>query len=249
MTNTLIYLNLSDLWDELLNSRNSDNQTVFNKLIADSTPELRKYIARRLRVSIKKGKLPARKYKVDDFVNELYLAAYDKITDFTSAQQFGNWLYQKTDQILEDTIVDEEFDDFFFQNIEQYTSDEWKSMEENYYMDADGDYIMAEELNDPSYPDYEYQLKDVFVDNDQDALIQKISDKLTEEEINKHIKLVVSNLPFEERVAYQLSIINRLKDVDIASITKSVVEDVSSKIKNAKDKIVKSFHSRYVYES
>ncbi|MEZ5022249.1 MAG: hypothetical protein R2728_03105 [Chitinophagales bacterium] len=71
-------------------------------------------------------------------------------------------------------------------NMADYKRDElgkWK----NFSTDGDGDFVMEEELDDQSYHKNDYELSDVFVDNEEeDHIIQTLDEKLSKERFNEH---------------------------------------------------------------
>ena len=89
-----------------------------------------------------------------------------------------------------DIIVEEEFNDFFFKNIDTYSKPEWDEMAENFSTDGDGDLLMIEELDDISYNHNEYTLNHVFIEDDEIELTKKLDKTFHNDDVNKHIKIV-----------------------------------------------------------
>ena len=88
------------------------NQVSFNELILKIMPEMRTYINGRLNTAIKKGHFSKGKYKADDIIDQLFIEIYDSIEDIENEKYFYLWLFKKTNELLEDIIVEEEFDDY-----------------------------------------------------------------------------------------------------------------------------------------
>jgi len=153
--------------------------------------------------------------------------------------------------LLEKTISDEEYKLTYFDNFDKYSKEELDTMTERYSIGADSHLKMLEEFDDPSYktslfPNYEYQLNDVFVDRDEtEKIIEKINTELTPKQIKQHINMVVDELPVDERVVFELSIINGLSNNDIASIRKIDVSDVDKTLKLVRERIIKTFIQGY----
>ena len=61
-------------------------------------PELQKYVSNRLKIAVKRGDIPEGKFKLNDFINNLFISAYDQFSSFSSARDFSNWLYIKMDE-------------------------------------------------------------------------------------------------------------------------------------------------------
>lgn len=250
MNNNLLTL-ITNVWKDLLEAKRQENKKHFDELMLGVIPELRKYIARRLKVSIKKGQLPKNKYSANDFLAKIYIDAFENINTFANIQVFVNWLFTKADDLLEETISEEEFKLTYFDNIDKISKTEWDTMQEQYSIDADGDLMMLEDFDDPSYktslfPNYNYQLEDVFVDDEEtQKIIGKLNKELTPEQINQHIKMVVEELPIEERVIFELSVIHGLDNTHIASIRKIDLVEINNKIEKARERIIETFIQRY----
>jgi RNA polymerase sigma factor (sigma-70 family) len=242
---------LTNVWTDLLEAKKQADKKRFDAIMLSVIPELRRYIAKRLKVSIKKGKLPKNKYNANDFLDKIYLEAYENINNFENVQSFVNWLFTKADDVLEETISEEEFKATFFENIDKYSKKEWDAMVEEFSTDGDGDLMMIEEFDDPSYktnafPNYEYSLDDVFVDNDETKkIIEKLNNELTPEQIKQHINMVVEELPIDERSIFQLSVFHGLDNSHIASIRKIDIIEVDKKIKIARERVSETFIKRF----
>lgn len=234
---------IEKVWTNLVATTNS--QEKFNKEFLRFAPDLRKYIDARLRTSVSKEQLHANEYKVDDFLDELYLKAYENIKRFDTAEGYYIWMIQQLDMLLDDATTEEEFNDIFFKNIDDYTQQEWESMQENFTKDAGGDIVMLEDLDDNSYSKYQYQLQDVFVDDSSQKMIEELSDKLNEEEIHHHIDLIINNLPLNERVIFQQSVLLGSTIPEVARINKAKENEIEEKLKAIRMTIQKSFVIRY----
>jgi len=256
---TNLFSRISTIWTDLLEAKRQEDKKQFDKLMLSVIPELEHYIRRRLKVSIKKGKLPKNKYKATDFLNRIYLDAYENISNFSDVQSFVNWLFAKADDLLEETISDEEFKLTFFENFDTYSKKEWEAMEEEFSVDGDGDLMMLEEFDDPSYktssfPNFEYTLDDVFVDKEEPkkiideahkGFIKELRKKLTPQEINNHIKMVVEQLPVDERGIFELSVLHNIDNHSIAKIKKIDITEVDKKLNIIKRRIIKTFVKRH----
>jgi hypothetical protein len=152
-------------YSSLVNLKREENQTSFNELVLKILPEIRKYVNERLKTAIKKGRFSKKKYKADDIVDQLFITIYDNIEDVENENDFYLWLFKKTNVLLEDIIIEEEFNELFFTNIEEYSKPEWDEMQEEFSTDGGGDLVMIEELDDMSYNHNDYSLNHVFVEN------------------------------------------------------------------------------------
>jgi len=238
---TTLHSLIESVWKELKASREEKNKERFNQLMLDVLPELKSYIKRRLKASVKAGKLPKNKYNVDDFISQIYLKAYDRINDFTDYAQFANWLFVEADLLLEETISEEELTSTFFEDIDEISKPELESMEEEFSVDADGDLMMIEEFDDPDLPHYDYTLDDVFVeDNAEKELVEKLTKEMTKEEIMNHIKFVTSQLPLKDRIIFELYLLHKLKQEQIARIRNIEEEKVEKTLNKVRTLLTKT---------
>lgn len=222
------------------------NRFAFDNLMERVLPEVKKYINSQFNIALKNKTLPEGKYQVEDLSDELYIEAFDNIQDLTDEHHLHRWLFSKADELLEDTIIEEDFDNMFFKNIDNYTKEEWEAMEEKFSRDGDGDLVMLEELDDHSYSKQDYTLANVFIENEEDDFIKKLSAKLTEEEIKKQIKSALFLLPFHLRTIFELSVNQQFDAEEIADIKKMTITEVEEILTKAKKIIRTSFLTKHL---
>src|SRR5690606_21071916 len=140
--------------------------------------EVKRYIGKNLQTALYKGSIPKNKYKTDDFINQLFIEAYEHFAEVGNEKELHTWLFKKADELIDDVVTEEEFDDFFLKNIDTYSKPEWDAMEQKFSTDGDGDLVMIEELDDLSYDKHDYILKDIFIEDDKKALMQQLDEKL-----------------------------------------------------------------------
>ena len=233
-------------FERLIRLKEDDDQTEFNKTIQGLLPDVSGYIARRLSAAVRNGHLPSGKYKVEDFTDELYLKAYDQIKEVGHQEDLLPWLFKKADELLEDTMTAEEFDEYFFENIDTYTQNEWKQMQIDFSTDGDGDLMLLEEFDDPSYPDYEYKLADAFIeDSPENEWLEKLNAELSDSEIHRHIDMVLHRLPAHMRSVYDLAVNQRFAPYEIAKIKRISVYQVERYLSQSQHSIRTSLYKRY----
>lgn len=222
-----------------------ENRSAFNQLLLEVIPEIRIYILKSVRHAIQQGHFPKNKYAANDFIDQLFIEVYDHIEEFSNEDEFYVWLYKKTNELLDDAITEEEFDDLFFQNIDDYSKQEWDQMQEKFTVEFDGDLIMKEDLDDISYYKDSYDLNDVFIENTENELINKIDQTLHQEEVDKHIQVVLHNLPAAMQNVFDLFTKQRLTLQEIAEIRKTSIEKVQQLLNDARKGLKLSFFNRY----
>jgi RNA polymerase sigma factor (sigma-70 family) len=236
---------VTNTFSNLIILKKEGNQASFNELVLKIMPEIRKYVNGRLNTALKKGHFSKGKYKADDFIDQLFIEIYDNIEAVENEKDFFLWLFKKTNDLLEDVIVKEEFDEFFFKNIDDYSRPEWDEMQEKYSTDGDGDLVMIEELDDMSYNHNDYTLNHVFIEDNEKGLIEKLDKDISHEKIQNHITMVLHNLPLAMRNVFELFTSQHLDLEEIAQIRNSTVNEVEQLLKDAKKAIQVSLFNRY----
>ena len=234
-----------NIYLDLVKAKKEADKKSFNQQLLKIVPEIKKYIRGRLNTAIKKGHFSKEKYKTDDFINQLFIEIYNNIEEVSSEKDFYLWLFKKTNKLLEDTIDEEEFDDYFFKNIDTYSKPEWEAMQEKFSTDGDGDLLMLEELDDSSYNKNDYTLNHVFIENNEEDLIEKLDKDLEEAAINKHIKLVLHNLPLQMRTVFELSTQHYLSVQEISKLQNISIKKVEEILKNTEKALKTSLLHRY----
>ena len=158
---------------------------------------------------------------------------------------FYLWLFKKTNVLLEDISIEEEFNELFFTNIEEYSKPEWDEMQEEFSTDGGGDLVMTEELDDMSYNHNDYSLNHVFVENNEKKLAEKLDKQLSDDKINEHIELVLHNMPSDMRIVFYLFTNQKLKIEEIAEIQKKTIHEVNKLLRDAKKVLQTSLFNRY----
>lgn len=231
---------------DLVQFKKENDQEAFNNLLLKTLPQVKRYISKRLNSALLKGNLPKGKYKPDDFIDQLFIEAYDHFYEIKDKKGLHPWLFKKADELLEDAIADEEFDEFFFKNIDDYSRPEWDAMEEKFSTDGDGDYVMIEELDDISYPKNDYVLNHVFVEDDQKQLVDKLDKELSRDNIRKHTEMVLHNLPLSMRTVFELSTEYQFTVEEISVIRNQSYKEVVQLLESARKSLEVSFLNRYV---
>lgn len=239
---------LSKVLPHLQQLKKENNRIAFDSLMEKVLPEVKQYINRQLAASLKHNKIPKGKYKVEDFTDELYIEAYDNIENLTQENLLHRWLFSKADKMLEDTLIEEDFDHMYIKNIDDYSKKEWASMEENFTRDGDGDLVMIEELDDLSYAKQDYTLEDVFIENIEEAEINKLNAQLTKQTIHHKVNSALLMLPFQLRTIFELSVNQQFEVEEIADIKKMTTQEVEEILTNAKNIIRSCFFNQHLQE-
>jgi len=233
-------------FERLIRLKENNEQNMFNEMMHQFLPDVNGYIARRLSAAVRNGHLPSGKYKVEDFTDELYLSAFEHIKEVEDERHMLPWLFKKTDELLEKTMVVEEYNEFFFENIDNYTQAQWNQMQIDFSKEGDGDLMLLEEFDDPSYPNYEYRLADAFIEkNPENEWIENLNKEIGTNEIHQHIDMVLHRLPAPVRSVYDLYVNQLFQPYEIAKIKRISVYQVERYLNQAQSSIRKSIEKRF----
>jgi DNA-directed RNA polymerase specialized sigma24 family protein len=195
-----------------------------------------------------KGELPSGKYCPDDFMGQLFIEAFDHFNKVEHKEDLYTWLFKKADNLLEDTLVDEEFDEYFFENIDNFSRPEWDTMLENFSADVDGDLVMLEELDDISYRKNDYILNHIFVEDDKKTLIAKLDQKMGDEAVKKQHDMVLNHLPLPKRTVFELATEYHFNLDEIAEIRDQSLQEVQQILENARKSLEISYLNMHFVE-
>ena len=183
---------MKETYSRLVTFKSENNQESFNKELLKILPKIYKYVAKRLNSAVSNGKLNKGMFNPNDFTDQLFIEVYDNLAQIENENELHAFLFKKVDQLLEDSLVEEEFDQVFFDNIDNYSKPEWDAMEEKYIRDGDGDFVMLEELDDSSLNKDNYTLDHVFITDEEKELAEKLDASLNKERIERHMQLVLN---------------------------------------------------------
>ena len=240
---------MKETYSKLVSYKRKENRESFNKELLRILPKMYRYVAKRLNSAVANGKLNKGMFNPSDFTDQLFIEVYDNIDDIKSENELHVFLFKKVDELLENSLVEEEFDHVFFDNIDTYSKPEWDAMEENYTQDADGDFVLLEELDDTSLNKSNYSLEHVFITQEEKQLADKLDASLNKERIYRHIQLVLNKMNMPMRTVYELFTDEGLTTEEIAKIRKTSIDQVEELLALARQLLKDSFEKRFLLES
>ena len=150
---------------------------------------------------------------------------------------------------MEDSLVEEEFDHVFFDNIDTYSKPEWEAMEEKYSRDGDGDFVMLEEMDDRSLHKDDYTLDHVFITDEEKELAEKLDASLNKDRIARHVQLVLDKMDSRMRTIFQLFANEGFTVNEIANIRDAKLSEVEKDLKEARKILRNSIEKRFLIDS
>ncbi|TLP81736.1 sigma-70 family RNA polymerase sigma factor [Maribacter sp. ACAM166] len=242
------YTFVASTYSDLRKFKEAGKKAAFNELLLKDLSQVKRYITKRLNTALSKGNLPMGKYRTNDFLDQLFIEVYDHFEEVKNKKNLYPWLFKRADTILEDTIVDEEFDEVFFENIDDFSKPAWDAMEEKFSTDGDGDLVMMEELDDISYRKNDYVLNHVFVQDDNNEMIAQLDEKWGQENIRKHADMVLHHLPMPMRTVFELATEYHFNVEEIAQIRDQSLDEVQQLLEHARKSLEISFFNRYAID-
>jgi RNA polymerase sigma factor (sigma-70 family) len=166
----------------------------------------------------------------------------------STKDDFYNWVYREADKLLEAKLEEEDGMENY-ENVEQIRKRERKGIEEEFSVDAEGDYMMLEEMDDPTYRNYDRALQDypysfhVISDNDEteQSILERLDEDLTEEELNERIHHALSKLPRIQQEVYDLYYLEDLNTKQIAQIKDMEESEIVSLINQVREYLKENF--------
>jgi RNA polymerase sigma factor (sigma-70 family) len=243
--NTIYHIQIQDAFITLKTLKRENKQESFKEKFMELLPTIKQYIKKRLETASKK-ELLKQGFSIDDFVNDLYIYVYDHIEELNDQEDFHIWLYKVVDTLIQEALIEEKLDDVLFKNIDEYSKPEWDEMEEEFSTDGDGDLVMFEELDDTSLRKDNYELKDIFIEDNEKELTEKLEKELSKERINTHTQMVLNTLPLEAQSVFDLYALNGFDANEIARIKKMQVSNIDRLLEETQNLLKTSFKNRFL---
>jgi DNA-directed RNA polymerase specialized sigma24 family protein len=184
--------------------REEDKREAFNALLLKLLQGAKRYLTRGLRIALAKGVISHNKYRPEDLFDQLILEVYDHLDEVGDQNQFHSWIFQRAEKLLSDMEVEEEFESYLYDNIDDYSKAEREGMDEAFSTDGDGDLVMMDELDDISYRDHQYLLKNIFLDDAHEDLMALMDQEDSRQRTQGHLDSVLFRLPQPMRSVFEL---------------------------------------------
>lgn len=225
--------------DQLEEISNEEDRQTFNRLLQQLIPNLKKYIERRLRMAemtnaIHKGELNA-----EDIIDELYLEIYQHFQQKPANLELHTWMYQKCNELLENKIQEEAYEQAHSTEIEEAIEKTFDPMSETYWLDAEGKKEPYDELEGPNInPALRiYQGEEILAGLQDEEQIDQIYASLNKNEIIQTIRKNMAKMPQQKRDVLDLYLIEQMNEDEIALIKKISVNTVQKYVNEGLNQI------------
>ncbi len=224
---------------QLIKHKQNNSFKDFYAEIEKFLPQLRRYVKQRLHLAEQNGIIPKNFYAPEDIIDEVYQEIYGKIDENWTEQQLKNELFSLAMQKL-DTIIKKEAQKPQTVDIDRLIEQELKELEEKFTVDADGELVLEEELDDISYKQDEAKPQYLILERPIEQRILEMLDKDTSRELTREQQQIFWKLykvlPAQSKTVVELYVFGGLSIGEISQITRSSQQSV--------DKVVNSFTSK-----
>lgn len=218
------------------------SKSVFDKKVLSVIQHLHPYVKHRLYIAESTGILPRNMYSstgiIDDSIVKLYKKGFDKDADATTIKLE---LFKIVEHDLEALFKKEAFHKKTL-STDTILKDELESLNEEYTVDEDFDFIMNDELNDISYKQQNSQNHMFLYDNDDSTIFNafEVTD-IPPKNKEKFLGSIYSRLPMKVSDIIDLYVFGKLNYEDISKVKQMEIGRI--------EKIIEEFNKRFKRKS
>jgi RNA polymerase sigma factor (sigma-70 family) len=224
--------------DTLTKLHQGNEYSLFEHIVKTNLPLIRNYIKRRLKFAKHKGLAGNALISADDLLNEVFLKAFELYSSRPDEQEaFVPWLYQLADEIVEKHVQETALESANTQSLSELEKATASSMEENFTADADGDLVMLEELDDPSYQSKYYHAEELLKGLVDDEMLKKI-EKMDIDQTHNKICYILAGQPVLKRTIFDLYWLEGFDQVEISKIKSVSIAEVQDTLEEVRSLIV-----------
>lgn len=193
--------------DKLQGLRHAGDRSQFDFLMKRLTPSIKGFVINYIAHKDKKLD-PA--ITIDDFLDEVYLALFEKFEErLEDDQEFSAWSFKIAREKV-DKMINENMDDEGSVRLNKLAQTELDDLEEKFTIDAEGELIMYEELDDISYS------KTTNMDTSISGR-SLLNDLQERPEMNEILRSTLENTSTEKRTVFQLYWYHEMTEKEIAN--------------------------------
>lgn len=211
--------------------KDTQNRQAFNEVLRRFLPQLKPYVAARLRYAEHVGLIPERMYFPRDIMDEIYLEVFEHFSDADlDPKKLKIRLFKLADAKLEKILKEESQWQERKVSIENIVREELKSLEETFYPE--------EMLDDIEYRQDEYRPKLLLLEEgfEGDLLdFLELDRSLRQEARNRQLlSQAYESLPPLSRIILELKVNGNLTVEEIADVREMDVEEVEAVLEAVK---------------
>lgn len=217
----------------------ADKREKFGKKIVKLIPEVKPYVRHRLYLAVSMGMVPENMYRSTGIINDAIIKIYESdISQISSSADLRIKLFFLVKEGLNKILKKEAWHNKTV-STDKILHQELNKLKERFTVDADGDFVMNEELSDISYQQKGFKPQ-LFIYEDTAQSVKDAFDLdfLDEERKNVFTKLY-RLLSFEASNVVDLHVFGKLNSSEIALIKNTDEANIRAIILQVKDSIYK----------
>ena len=212
-----------------------DKKEFFRQIISLLRP-LKSYIKRRLRIAYLTSQIRTQLYASGDILDEIVLQAYEGYDKKPANLSLEEWLYRLANERLEKYLRERKSTDRRPKSLEGLTQAELRTLEEMpITADADGEVWFPEELDDS-----EYEKRDFYPPSYQSDPEEQLE---REEEVQQIIQ-ALSRVPVQDRIVFELFVVEGFSKEAVARISNVSPEEVPRIAQRVKEQVVQELQKQ-----
>jgi len=217
----------------------TDKRKKFGKKVLKIIPELKPYVRHRLFLANSLEIIPKNMYRSTGIIDDAIIELFESdISQLTSTVDLRLHLFKLVKEKL-DVIYTKESWHQKSVSTDKILHQELNKLKEKYTIDADGDFVMNEELNDISYQQKNFTPQLFLSDDSQQSVLTAFDIDQLDERRKKVFKNLYSVLSLEASNVVDLYIFGKLNTTEIAKIKNTDEPTVRAIILQVKDRIQK----------
>ncbi len=224
--------------EKIMTGKNESSTGDLGILIRPYLPQVKRYVANRLRMAVIDGILTPGKYRIEDITDEVYIRLKEEFDKGKiPPDRVKPMMFMLADRQLEEVLA-EEYVHGQDVSVEEIVAGEMKSLEEKYVAEADGDLVLYEELDDISYQ-HDQEQKTIYLlepgfESDLIAALDLERSRAETDSGRKILAGVYQRLPSLTGIIIDLHVAGGLSAVEIAEIRNMDARDVDRIIRRVK---------------
>ena len=220
-----------DHFPELQESKKEESFDLSNQLLSIILREISEYVNRRLKTAEITTAIRRGKFNLQEILDEIYLIAYNKIPDIPEkALNNTSWIYHITDEYLAELFEEVKFENKNIKRLGDLVETDYKSNQDRYTINTDKKIIPLEDTDGYEELSQVYMANDLFLGDTENSILDEITLKLNQQQINDFIKKEIDKLPLNKRTIIDLFLIDQMDIDEISSIKKILNSEVEAVI-------------------
>ncbi|MFA5555294.1 MAG: hypothetical protein WDA68_12200 [Phycisphaerae bacterium] len=203
---------------------------LFNETIVNLIPTLKSYI---LNYLIEHGLNKETELTVPEIINEVYLMLYNNLSDHpTDDSKLIGWMFSKTKEWLDNYLQQSSSTSISQIDIQSLAIKELSSLEEKFTMDADGELVMFEDLNDISY------FNERMAQHSEKGEYDTLHPQEDMGELNAIVQEILKRIHPKEKLIYEMYWFNDMTEQEITETMDLQLEEVLQILRKVSKQIV-----------